>query len=35
MDFRDAPSRAELVWTLMAIAAVAVLAHYAIPILGA
>lgn len=34
-DIFDSPTRAELVWTLLGIAAVAVLAHYAIPFVAA
>ena len=34
-DIFDAPTRAELVWTLLGIAAVAVVAHFAIPFVGA
>jgi hypothetical protein len=34
-DLFDAPTRAELVWTLLGIAAVAVVAHFALPLVGA
>lgn len=33
-DFRDTPSRGELVWTLLAIATFAVLAHFAMPLVA-
>jgi hypothetical protein len=34
-DFRDTPSRGELVWTLLAIALVAVVTHFTMPLVGA
>ena len=34
-DLFDAPTRAELVWTLLAIAAVAVVAHFTLPVFAA
>lgn len=33
-DIFDSPTRAELVWTLLAIAAVAIVAHFALPIVA-